>query len=129
MNDKSLLRSTRLPTLTGWLALCAFLAPNGVRADVHGGIEIGSKGVKATVVEVRGEGEDAVFKIRMSNATNTALVAGIAKEGRFNAAAVTATVQAIKKYHLRFREEFHVAAEHIYVVGSSGLFAPLRGKA
>lgn len=129
MNAKSLLRPTRLITLTGWLAVCAFLTPSGARADVHGGIEIGSKGVKATVLEVSGEGEKTVFKVKLADSTNTALVAGIAKAGRFDPAALRETAQAVKKYHDRFRGEFRVPPEHIYVVGSSGLFAPLRGKA
>lgn len=128
MNVKSLLRPAWFSTLTGWLTVGALLAPSSVRAEVHGGIEIGSKGVKATVVELGGEGEDAVFKVQLSNATNTTLVAGIAKEGRFNPAALMTTVQAVKKYADRFRGEFRVAPEHIYVVGSSGLFAPLAGK-
>jgi exopolyphosphatase/pppGpp-phosphohydrolase len=129
MNVKSLLRPTWLPTLTGWLAVSALLAPSGVRAEIHGGIEIGSKGVKATVLEVNGEGEKTVFKVKLADSTNTALVAGIAKEGRFAPAALMETVQAVKKYQDRFRGEFRVDPEHIYVVGSSGLFASLSGKA
>ena len=54
------------------LALYALLAPGALRAALHGGIEIGGKGVKATVLETTGEGEDVVFKTIYSHTTNTA---------------------------------------------------------
>lgn len=129
MNMKSPLRPARWMALSCCLTVCGVFTASEVRAEVHGGIEIGGKGVKATVVEVRGEGDETVLKVQLADTTNTALAAGIAREGRFDPTALAETVQAIKKYHDRFRAEFRVPAEHIYVVGSSGLFAGLQGKA
>lgn len=113
---------------TSLLALCCFLAPANLRAAVHAGIEIGGKGVKATVVEVTGEGEDMVFKTKLSHTTNTALSAGVAKDGRFAPDAMSETARAVKAYYQRIRKDFDVPAAHIYVVGSSGLFAPIQDK-
>jgi exopolyphosphatase/pppGpp-phosphohydrolase len=128
MNAKPMVRPTWFLSLAWCLAIAGTLAPTAVRAEVHGGIEIGGKGVKATVVEVSGEGADIRIKVKLSDTTNTALVAGVAKKGRFEATALAETVRAVRKYYNRLRKEFSVAPKRIYVVGSSGLFAPISDK-
>jgi exopolyphosphatase/pppGpp-phosphohydrolase len=128
MNATSPIRATWCTALTWCLALPGFLTPGAIRAAVHGGIEIGAKGVKALVVEATGNGEDVRVKIKLSDTTNTALVAGIAGTGRFTQKALDDTVGAVKKYYNRFRGEFQITPQHIYVVGSSGLFAPIAAK-
>jgi hypothetical protein len=128
MNATLTLRPALLTAVTWCLAGVHLLVPAPARAVVHGGIEIGSRGVKAMVVDVRGEGEDVDFQVKLADTTNTSLVAGVAKTGRFDSRALTATAQAVKKYHERFRNEFQVAPERLHVVGSSGLVAPISDK-
>jgi exopolyphosphatase/pppGpp-phosphohydrolase len=117
-------RARRFPW-TWCFAVAALLSCRPAAAEVHGGIEIGGKGVKATVLDVKGEGEDIRIKVKLAATTNTGLSAGVAKNGRFDPAALAQTARAVKKYHDRFRKEFKVPGERIYVVGSSGLFAPI----
>jgi hypothetical protein len=128
MNAKSVIRSQRFTILAWCLAASGFLAPSALGAELHGGIEIGAKGVKATVVEAIGEGDDIEFKVKSAGTTNTALAAGVDKVGRFDPKALATTVQAIKKYHDQLRKEFKVAPERIHVVASSGLFAAIADK-
>jgi hypothetical protein len=78
-----------------------------LRADVFGGIEIGGKGVKATVLEVL-PGEDLDVKVKFSDTTNTAMAAGIAKTGSFDPAAVAETAKAVAAYREKFVKEYAV---------------------
>jgi hypothetical protein len=110
------------------LVLAVFLLPLPVRAEMHGGIEIGSKGVKATVVNVQ-DGDEVDVQIKLTDTTNTGLVLSLSKDGHFADEPLAETVQAVKKYYDRFRKEFGVAAERIHIVGSSGLFTPIEDKA
>jgi hypothetical protein len=66
--------------------------------------------------------------VRLNTTVNTALVADLGKTGHFDPKAVTQTAEAVAKLHQQMREEFKVPAERIYVVGSSGLFSPIRDK-
>ena len=108
------------------VAVFASVAP--ARAETHAGIELGAKGIKAIVLEINGSGEDAEINVKLNDTTNTALADGIAKNGKFDAAAVAQTVAAIKKYHERMTKEFGVAPNRLHVVGSSGLFAAISKK-
>jgi exopolyphosphatase/pppGpp-phosphohydrolase len=111
------------------LVLGALLGPlAAARAEMHGGIEIGSKGVKATVVDVL-DGDDFDLQIKLTDTTNTALVLSLSKDGHFADEPLADTVRAVKKYYDRFRKEFGVAPERIHIVGSSGLFTPIEDKA
>src|SRR5436190_1271516 len=62
-----------------------------VWAEVHGGIEIGAKGIRAIVVDVLGEDDP---KILMIDNKNTTLVAELAKAKKYTpmALAETATI-------------------------------------
>jgi hypothetical protein len=86
----------------------------------HGGIEIGSKGVKATVLEIiPGPRGDQNIDQKFSKSTNTTIVA--LKNGRFQEDAIDETAAAVETYFKQMQEEFQVKPERIYIVGSSGL--------
>ena len=115
--------SALVPALLVWALLAG-----RARADVHGGIEVGAKGVKATVVDVTGGADGYDVKVLMSGTQNTTLVAGLASSGRFEAGALQDTAAAVAKFAARMGKEQNVPAERLYVVGSSGLFSALAGK-
>lgn len=106
----------------------AMLFPAAVRAELHAGIEIGGMGVKATVIDVAGDGDDIDITVKLTDSANTALTAGVAMTGKFDPAAVAATAKAVKKHHDRMTREFMVGPANIHVVGSSGLFAAIADK-
>jgi hypothetical protein len=110
-------------------AVAAVLLPAGLaRAEVHGGIEIGAKGIKATVLDIAATPDGFEVAIKLADTTNTRLVAGIARTGSFDPRAVEETATAVARYVNRMKSEFQVDSDRIYVVGSSGLFSPIQDK-
>jgi exopolyphosphatase/pppGpp-phosphohydrolase len=109
--------------LLGWA-----LAANPARAEVHGGIEIGARGVKATVLDVTGGADGYAVKVLLSGTKNTQIVTGLASSGRFDARALQDTVAAVAKFAAQMDKEYHVPAERLHVVGSSGLFSAILDK-
>src|SRR5262249_49677422 len=83
-------------------------------------IEIGSKGVKATVLEIiTGPRGDQNIDQKFSKSTNTTIVA--LKNGRFQDDAIEETANAGEAYFKQKQEECQGKPERIYIVGSSGL--------
>jgi hypothetical protein len=99
-----------------------------VQAEVHGGIEIGAKGIKATVVHVSPNSDGFELAVKLADTTNTTLVAGLARTGEFDPKAVEETAAAVGRYFNKMKADFQVSPERIYIVGSSGLFSPLQDK-
>jgi hypothetical protein len=124
------LRITRLRRIA--VSLIAALLGLGLhaqaRAEVHGGIEIGAKGVKATVLDVTDGTEGYEAKILLSGTKNTTLTAGLASAERFEAGVLKETSAAVAKFAGQMRKEHKVPDNRIYVVGSSGLFSALGAK-
>jgi exopolyphosphatase/pppGpp-phosphohydrolase len=113
-----------------WPVLLVLLLPCGTaRAETHGGIEIGSTGVKATVVQAVQTADGLELRVLFADTVNTALVSSAAKTGDFNADDVKKTTDAVARFHAMFLKELKVAAERIYVVGSSGLLVPFKDDA
>lgn len=109
-------------------AMLALGLPAQVCAEVHGGIEIGAKGVKATVLDVTDGEEGYEVKILLSDTKNTTLTAGLASSERFEAAALKQTSAAVAQFAEQMRKEHNVPDARIHVVGSSGLFSALGAK-
>jgi exopolyphosphatase/pppGpp-phosphohydrolase len=109
------------------LFLCLALlsgTPALVRAEVHGGIEIGAKGIRAIAVDVA---KDGAAKILLIENKNTTLVADLAAKKQFSAAALAETEEIVKQFARKIQVDYKVPNERIYIVGSSGLFAALDG--
>ncbi len=98
------------------------------RAEVHGGIEIGAKGIKATVLDIIPDPKGYEVTVKLADTTNTTLVAGLARTGSFDSKAVEETATVVGRYFTKMKSEFHIDPKHIYIVGSSGLFSPLQDK-
>lgn len=108
--------------------LLGLALPAQGRAEVHGGIEIGAQGVKATVLDVTDGMDGYEAKVLLSGTKNTALTAGLASAERFETGALKETSDAVAKFAEQMRKEHNVPHRRIYVVGSSGLFSALRAK-
>jgi hypothetical protein len=86
---------------------------------LHGGIEIGSKGIKAVAVRVSDEDEGYAVKILYAEIINTTPVQ--TKDGRFTPEAIRDTGNAVGRFYQRMLQDYHVPAENLHLVVSSGL--------
>lgn len=94
-------------------------AASAKNEKLHGGIEIGSKGVKATAINFTRKGNGYDVKILYSETINTTIMK--VKDNRFTPEAIDETVQAVRKMFNRMQQEHQISPDHIYIVGSSGL--------
>src|SRR5690349_14343789 len=106
------------------LLACLVAAPAAAQAPTsrHGGIEIGAKGVKATVLEVTPGKEGLNTKQLFSKTSNTTLSA--LKDGKFREDAIEETGEEVEKFFNLMQKDFKVPAKNIHVVASSGLPRP-----
>jgi len=107
---------------TAWPAVAFLLvAPLLYAGERRGGIEIGAKGVKATVVEISDAAGSPAAKTIMTEVSNTTVVAGVAPGGLYSAEAIRDTAVEAGKFAQKIRDEFQVPPQNLRVVGSSGL--------
>jgi uncharacterized protein (TIGR03000 family) len=105
--------------LGAFLVLAMSLASRAEAVD-YGGIEIGSKGVKATVVEFIPTKLDIEPSAPKFSKTSNVTIAAL-KDGKYQEDAIAETADAVDKFYKQLQQEFKVAPENIFVVGSSGL--------
>lgn len=86
---------------------------------LHGGIEIGSRGVKGTAINFSRKGSGYDVKIMYTEVINTSIMK--VKDNKFTPEALQETADAVNKMFTRMQQEYQVPVEQIYIVGSSGL--------
>jgi exopolyphosphatase/pppGpp-phosphohydrolase len=107
-------------------ALAALLlAAAPARAELHGGIELGAKGIKATVIDATPGSDGLHVKVLYGGTHNSTLVAGVAAKGKFEPAAMKDAGEAVARFATEMEKKYGVPPANIYVVGSSGLFSPI----
>jgi hypothetical protein len=97
--------------------------------QLYGGIEVGSSGVKATVIELfphKDLGYD--YRSISKKSLDTKVVTGLAKAGQFDRAALDDTVNAVQTFYTQMTGEQQVPPERVFIVGSSGLLKALRDR-
>jgi hypothetical protein len=100
------------------------------KGELYAGIEIGSKGVKLAVIERFKDPElDFDFRILKEDTANTTVIKGLKETKKFDPDALRDTAKAVKDYHKLAVEEHKVPAGRVFVVASSGVFAPLKDNA
>ncbi|MBX7223106.1 MAG: hypothetical protein K1Y36_24380 [Blastocatellia bacterium] len=93
----------------------------GNPAALFGGIEVGSKGVKAIIVERKQVGEEFGFQIHLEAAKNTKVIDAKGKGLSPQAQKVMEeTTTAILEFYTELKHR-QVPEDHIFVVGSSGV--------
>jgi hypothetical protein len=88
-------------------------------SELHGGIEVGAKGIKSIVVRVTSEEEGYNVKIVHAEIVNTTLVQ--TRDGKFTPEVIKETGQVVQRFYQRMQQEFRIQPGHIHIVGSSGL--------
>ena len=126
MKVKTLIRKTArtfsMLALTSLLSVIALAQSAAIEAgELYAGIEIGSKGVKATAIRVKETEEGYGVKLIYAEVVNTTIMQ--LKDNKFAPEVIRDTVLAVNKLMLRMRDELKVPQERIAIVGSSGLRA------
>ena len=93
------------------------------RVTVYGGVEIGSKGVKAQAYRIGLKGDEfydlqEVFR----ESINTTIIAGVKETGAFSKDGIEETAQAVKTLIEKLKEK-GVPGDNIFVVASSAIFS------
>lgn len=101
------------------LVLPLFATPVSAQVLRQAGIEIGGKGVKATVVEVTPTAADPV-KVLLAKTANTALT-DLGGDKKFRPDAITATAAAITGLLAEIENDHRVPRDRVAVIGSSGV--------
>lgn len=107
--------------LAALLCVAALAQTTTEAGELYAGIEIGSKGVKATAIRVKDNEEGYSIKLVYAEVVNTTIMQ--LKDNKFAPDVIRDTVLAVNKLMLRMRDEMKVPAERIHIVGSSGLRA------
>jgi hypothetical protein len=94
-------------------------APNP--KELHGGIEIGPKGIKCIAIRVAGADEGFEVKILYTELINTTLMQ--TRNNQFTPEAVRDTGVAVQRFHQRMRQEYRIPLDQIYLVVSSSVIA------
>jgi tetratricopeptide (TPR) repeat protein len=91
------------------------------RVAVYGGVEIGSKGVKAQAYRI-GFKEDEFYDLQevFRESINTTIIAGVKETGAFSKDGIEETAQAVKTLIEKLKER-GVPGDNIFVVASSAI--------
>ena len=85
------------------------------RSAIYAGIEVGSKGVKLSVLEVgKNAQNNGTFNMLKDTSVNTDFI-------NFNASAFSATLNGLEQLFVKATDEYKIASENIYTVISSGV--------
>jgi tetratricopeptide (TPR) repeat protein len=93
------------------------------RVAVYGGVEIGSKGVKAQAYRI-GLKEDEFYDLQevFRESINTTIIAGVKETGAFSKDGIEETAQAVKTLIEKLKER-GVPGDNIFVVASSAIYS------
>lgn len=93
------------------------------RRTLYAGIEIGAKGVKAMVLEMSESNTNGFFDVaeEMRKSVNTGIISGVARDSRFNDAAMEDTAQAVKGLLNEIVKTYGFRERQVAIVGSSAL--------
>lgn len=80
---------------------------NSKNEKLHGGIEIGSKGVKATALNFTRKGNGYEVKILYTETINTTIMK--VNDNRFTPEAINDTVQAVPKMFTKMQQEYQIS--------------------
>ncbi len=89
-------------------------------AEKFGGIEVGGKGLKISVIDIKNL-ETGEFTIIKSWSRNTAITRGISIDGRLRPDDITESANAVKEILDQLKSEYSLADDHIFTIASSGV--------
>ncbi|WP_353684560.1 tetratricopeptide repeat protein [Thermodesulfovibrio sp. 3907-1M] len=90
---------------------------------VYGGIEIGSKGVKAMVLSISPSKEEGFYNVeeKFRKSINTGIITGVKETGVFSEEAIKETVDAVKELFNIIKGQYGVDEKNIFIAASSAL--------
>ncbi len=90
---------------------------------IYGGVEIGSKGVKAVVLEISESDKDGFYNVneKFRKSVNTGIITGVKETGIFSEDAMKETAEAVKEIFNTIKNQHNVDENNIFIVGSSAL--------
>ena len=89
-------------------------------AQTYGGIEIGSKGVKISIIEVKNI-KKSVYELKQFWTENVGIARGISIDGNLIQADIDNAGQAVLRNYLKLLTEFKIEDSKIFIVASSGV--------
>jgi exopolyphosphatase/pppGpp-phosphohydrolase len=92
----------------------------GQNNNLYAGIEIGSKGIKMTVIEILNI-KKGDFKVISYWTENVGISKGIAIDGNLAKADIEKAATVVNTNYIKIKDEFKVNNENIFIVGSSGV--------
>jgi len=102
-------------------SLASLDIPERVTQAVYGGVEVGSKGVKALAYEIKlGDGELYDLKEIYRGNINTTIISGVKETGRFSPEGIEDTVKAVAELLAELKAK-GVPKEQIFLVASSAV--------
>jgi exopolyphosphatase/pppGpp-phosphohydrolase len=88
--------------------------------DLYGGIEIGSKGVKITVLDIK-NAKKGEFELKDFWTENTAIAKGISTDGILFKEDIEKTTQIVLKNYTKLLTEYKISDSKIFIIASSGV--------
>ncbi len=110
---------TRIFTIT----VILFLSSKSISQDVknlYAGIEIGSKGIKMSVIEI-GKIKKGEYTVKSYWSENVGIARGISIDGNLAKEDIDKAVDVVTKNYAKIKTEFNVLESNIFIVGSSGV--------
>ncbi|WP_428223633.1 exopolyphosphatase [Flavobacterium sp.] len=99
------------------LASVVFFAQN---KNLYGGIEIGGKGIKVSVIDVDNI-KKGDYEIKAFWTDNVGIAKGISIDGNLAQDDILKATETVTANYLKLKNEFKVPVEQIFTVGSSGV--------
>ena len=90
------------------------------KTTTFGGIEIGSKGIKMTILDVDNI-KKGDYTVRSFWSVNIGIAKGISKDGNLAKDDIDLAVITVLANYSKMLNEFNIANENIFIVGSSGV--------
>ncbi|OOV19974.1 exopolyphosphatase [Flavobacterium sp. LM4] len=104
-----------------YLFLFLFLTSFTINSQtLYGGIEIGSKGIKMTIINVE-NAKKGLYQIKEYWTENAAIVTGISINGNLAKPDMEIATDIVLKNHKVMLERFKIKNENIFIVASSGV--------
>jgi len=102
-------------------ALFSLMMLEQKKAAFYGGVEIGSKGVKAIALELSMSNEELYdIKELFRESINTTIISGVKETGTFSSDGINETAEAVKTLINKIKEK-GVPAENIFIIASSAV--------
>jgi exopolyphosphatase/pppGpp-phosphohydrolase len=100
--------------------IITFILSYSVQAQLYGGIEIGSKGIKMTILEVENLRRNT-YDVKEFWTENVGIAAGIGIDGALLKEDIERAGAVVYTNYLKMLTEYKIEDKNIFIVGSSGV--------